>query len=184
MVMASVTSQDWLDAAYRRFMASGLSAIKVEAVARDLGATKGSFYWHWTDRAALVHAVVLRWEHEHTEAVIATTTQIADPMARLESLFASVQQQLGHRTGEATLYLDAEREGVRPIVERVARRRIVYLGGILEELGQDAEEAERRATVMLGFVIGLEQLVAVGGEPFIPSASDLAATAVAMASAQ
>jgi AcrR family transcriptional regulator len=184
MVMASISASDWVDAAYARFMTEGLSGVKVEAIARDLGTTKGSFYWHWTDRGALVQEVVLRWEDEYTEALIAATGTIGGPQERLVGLFDRVQQQMGHRTGEATLYLEANREGVHEIVERVARRRIEYLGGILTELGQEPAEAERRATVMLGFVLGLEQLVALGGDSFLPSARALADTAVAMSSAR
>ena len=63
--MASFSADDWVDAAYRRFNEGGLAAVRVEAVARDLGATKGSFYWHFTDRGALVDDVLTRWEELH-----------------------------------------------------------------------------------------------------------------------
>jgi AcrR family transcriptional regulator len=56
--MARLTREDWLDAAYRRFSDDGIAAVAVEPVARSLGATKGSFYWHFADRRAARLAVV------------------------------------------------------------------------------------------------------------------------------
>jgi AcrR family transcriptional regulator len=35
--------------------------ISVEGIARRLGTTKGSFYGHFTDRIALIAAVLDRW---------------------------------------------------------------------------------------------------------------------------
>jgi AcrR family transcriptional regulator len=45
--------EDWIRAAGRRLAQGGAAAVAVEALARDLGVTKGSFYWHFRDRAAL-----------------------------------------------------------------------------------------------------------------------------------
>ena len=71
MVKASTTRQAWVNAAYGTFLTDGLAAVRVEPLARSLGATKGSFYWHFADRAELVRAVVDRWEAERTDATIA-----------------------------------------------------------------------------------------------------------------
>ena len=84
--MASFTADDWIDAAYRRFNDAGLSAVRVEAIARDLGATKGSFYWHFADRGALVDAVMARWEQTETDRVIELVERADDPEERLRVL--------------------------------------------------------------------------------------------------
>ncbi len=44
---ARLTRSDWVLAGFRALLASGPDAIRVEALARDLRATKGSFYWHF-----------------------------------------------------------------------------------------------------------------------------------------
>src|SRR6478735_6374421 len=53
---------DWIEAAFRALSVGGLGNLSVERLARELGATKGSFYWHFTDRPALVEAVLEEWE--------------------------------------------------------------------------------------------------------------------------
>ena len=62
-------------------------------MARDLGATKGSFYWHFADRAQLVAAVMARWEVEETDSFIEEADAEPDPRARLETLFGSVSRR-------------------------------------------------------------------------------------------
>ena len=52
-----LSRQDWVDAALRSTAQVGLENVSVEALAKTLNATKGSFYWHFTDRAELVDAI-------------------------------------------------------------------------------------------------------------------------------
>ncbi|MEU8319875.1 TetR/AcrR family transcriptional regulator [Nonomuraea sp. NPDC048881] len=153
-----ITAEQWVDAAYARFTKIGLDSVRVEAVARDLGTTKGSFYWHHADRGALVRAVMERWEAEETEHIIAAASAEAEPRARLRALFGTVAARAGRRGGESRLYLDAEREGVADIVTRVTRRRVDFVAGLLVGLGFDEEEAEGRALLALAVVLGLQQL--------------------------
>ncbi len=175
MVKASTSRQTWIDAAYATFRDEGLAAVRVEPLARSLGATKGSFYWHFTDRAELVAAVVARWEAEHTDAVIALAQTGGDARARVEALFTAVASR---RHDSARLYVEAAAEGVSDVVARVSQRRVDYLADLLVELGQDPDEARRRSSVALAAVVGLGQLAAVGVRPDDPAA--LTATALAM----
>ena len=41
----------------------------MEGLARRLGATKGSFYWHFTNRDALIEASLAAWEAGETIVV-------------------------------------------------------------------------------------------------------------------
>ena len=159
MGMASTsrrTAQDWVDAAYARFRDEGFDGLRVEALARDLGATKGSFYWHFADRAALVAAVMQRWEHEETDVFIEQADLAPDPRTRLEVLFGAVGSR--QMPGEHRLYADAVAEGVGPVVKRVTARRVGYVADALIELGHDPDEARRRAVAAVAVVLGLEQL--------------------------
>lgn len=155
--------------------------MRVELLARDLGTTKGSFYWHFSNRGALVNAVMARWEAEQTEAMIAAAEQGGDALSRLRLLFSAVAADASRRSGETTLYASANDEGVGDIVGRVSRRRIDYLATLLAELGFDAEEARRRSAIALAAVVGVQQLTVVAGHALDGIESDaLTATALAM----
>lgn len=161
--MASHTRESWIDGAYRRFNDTGLASVRVETVARDIGATKGSFYWHFGNRSDLIAAVMQRWERSETEDVIdLVESGEGTPEQRLTTLFERVGSRMRDRGGERTLYTQAEAEGVLDVVTRVIDRRMAYVTGILQELG--FENAEVRAAVAIAAVIGLQQLITGGWE--------------------
>lgn len=169
-----LTADAWVTAAYERFRLEGLAGVRVEAVARDLGATKGSFYWHFTDRRALVAAVMERWEYEETDRFAQEADLEADPRSRLETLFRMVG---GRRIpGEDRLYLEAVAERVDDVVERVTRRRVDYIATALAELGVERAEARRRAVALVAITLGLEQLRQGGAEGVFGDRAELLRT--------
>lgn len=156
-----VSRQEWVEAAAVAFRTGGLGAVRVEAVARALGVTKGSFYWHFADRRALVDAVVDRWETEQTEDVIARTAAAGDPGERLAALFREVAARAAGRGGERRLYLEAADEGVQDAVRRVTARRVEHVTALLLEVGLPTDLARARAVVALAAAVGADQLADV-----------------------
>ncbi|WP_191283477.1 TetR/AcrR family transcriptional regulator [Pseudolysinimonas yzui] len=172
--MASATrlsADDWIAAGYARFHDGGLGGVRVEAIARDLGTTKGSFYHHFADRAALVAAVMDRWSREETDRFTVEADAAADPRERLAVLFRAISQR--RMPGEASLYLDAEREGVTDWVRTVTARRVDYVASALVELGIETDEARRRAFAAVGTALGLELLARGGAGPLMVDRGDM-----------
>jgi AcrR family transcriptional regulator len=177
---------DWAEAALAALAEGGLAAVAVEPLAARLGATKGSFYWHFANRSALQEAAVLRWEERHTEAVIASLAGLPDPAERLRRLFDTVFRtgETGADGGEAggdgdtsyaaelALLADAEHPLVAPVLARVTARRIGWMTANFAELGCGPAEARHRAVLAYTAFIGLIQarrasggtLLADGGE--------------------
>jgi AcrR family transcriptional regulator len=166
----------WVDAAYARFRAEGLAGVRIEALARDLGTTKGSFYWHFADRRALVDAVMARWEEQETDRYIAESSVELDPRRRIELLFSVVGQR--RPPGEDRLYMAAVAEGVGDVVERVTRRRIRYVADALIEHGVAPAEAESRALISIASILGLEQLAQGGAASVFPARPALSASLI------
>ena len=54
--------EQWAEAALGAIATGGIKAVAVEPLAARLGVTKGSFYWHFADRRALIDAALERWE--------------------------------------------------------------------------------------------------------------------------
>ena len=156
----NVTPSDWSDAALRALRAGGPSAVRVEAIARTLGVSKGSFYWHFTDRRELLEMAIAAWEAESTEAIIAESERGEGAADKLRRLVTRVVSTFDGTVppGELMLYLEAEREGVRPSVERVVARRLDYVAALLTELGHEEAEAQRRAALAITLTVGIYQL--------------------------
>lgn len=179
--VARLSREAWIDAAYARFTATGIDAVAVEPVARELESTKGSFYWHFADRAELVAEVLARWEREETDAIMAAVADIEDPRGRLDELVNIVAHRTPMRGGEATLYTAAERNGISDLVSRVTERRVAFMTSVLAGIGLDPAEARRRALTVVAAVIGYQQLVLTGWHPESQSPQLMAASLVRMA---
>lgn len=148
----------WVDAAYDAFATAGLDAVKVEPVARALGATKGSFYWHFADRQALVDAVLARWEAETARIVEEVEATPGTPAEQLAALFAAVTRRASPRTGEQLLYAQTDHPGVTEVLSRVTARRLDVVARLLRSAGFARDEARARATIALATVVGAEHL--------------------------
>jgi AcrR family transcriptional regulator len=149
---------DWAAAALEALGEGGLTAVAVEPLAARLGATKGSFYWHFANREALVAAALQLWESRRTEAVIALLDTESDPLRRLRRLFAEAVDASTRDRVEVTLLAAAEDPQVGPALRRVTERRIDYVARIFRELGLSAEEARTRAMIGFSTYLGNAQL--------------------------
>ena len=59
---------DWLDAAYLAVVEGGFDQVRVLTLADTLGVTRGSFYWHFSDHAELLQALLQRWQKREIDA--------------------------------------------------------------------------------------------------------------------
>jgi AcrR family transcriptional regulator len=157
--MARRTRDDWTGVALRALAEGGVAAVAVEPLAARLGATKGSAYWHFPNREALLRATLERWEREHTEAVIELVESVSEPEAKLRLLFAKVLENVGHSAVELAVLAAKDDPVVAPVVARVTERRIGYLRELFGLLGFDAEVARRRAVLAYSIYLGQAQLL-------------------------
>jgi AcrR family transcriptional regulator len=155
----TLKAEDWVEAARAAMAEGGVDAVAVEPLARRLGVTKGSFYWHFKDRRALLEATLERWEEESTEARISAGRRISDPRERLirlgEEVFGDAPLE-GDESGkllidrgvELAISDAADDAIVRPFLRRVTEHRIGYLEESFRELGLPKEEAWYRALLI------------------------------------
>jgi AcrR family transcriptional regulator len=161
---ASLTANDWTMAALDALARGGLAAVAVEPLAKALGTTKGSFYWHFADRNALIEAALERWEQRDTDRVIAATEQAPDAADRLRDLlrlvFTAVQGDSGASAGSVELALQAN--ATHPLVAstlaRVTERRLAYLNSLFSALGLPAGRARDRSLLAYAAFLGHAQL--------------------------
>ena len=143
---ARLTSEIWATAALEAIGEGGLGAVAVEPLAARLGTTKGSFYWHFPNRDALVAAALAKWEERHTGLVIEQLDATEpDPETRLRRLFGAVVGHTGDDRIEVEVLAAADHPLVRPVVERVTRRRIDYLIRLFKMIGFPPREAREAA---------------------------------------
>jgi len=91
---ARLTRDDWLLAGLSALRSTGPDALGAEPLARRLGTTKGSFYWHFKDVHAFHDAMLDRWRTEAETALLAAGG-ITDT-ARLRATAQTIADTTGH----------------------------------------------------------------------------------------
>lgn len=149
---------DWTEAALTALAEGGLVAVAIEPLAAKLGATKGSAYWHFPNREALVRAALERWEVEQTDAVIARVEVAEHPRDQLRLLFAAAFADPESSRVQLALHAAAADPVVAPVLARVTQRRIAYLAMLYARLGFPSDAAARRAALAYTTYLGTIQL--------------------------
>lgn len=153
-----LTAADWADAALTAMGEGGIAAVAVEPLAARLGATKGSFYWHFTNRDALIEAALERWEELSTEAVITEVEAEPDPGERLRRLLLMAANRSSADPRDVSLLASAAHPRVAAALARVTARRLGYLDALFAELGFPEDEAQRRSLLAYTAFLGHTQL--------------------------
>lgn len=154
----NLSAQDWAEAALDAVASGGLEAIAVEPLARRLNVTKGSFYWHFQNREALLKAALELWEQHETVDVIAGLDAEPDPYQRIVNLFKRANSS--YKAGRLYLALAAASDDIRvsAVVQRVSEQRLSYLEHCYRALGMDSSEAPLWATFAYATFIGNQQV--------------------------
>jgi AcrR family transcriptional regulator len=147
---------DWTRAALAAIADKGVDNVSVERIARELGATKGSFYWHFKDRPALVAAALDRWERDYTDRVIERLAEVTDPRQRFRGLLESAFDDHPGVLIDANLLAAAADATVGDALERVARKRLAFVDQIFAQMG--AVGGSDRALLAFSAYVGLAQL--------------------------
>jgi AcrR family transcriptional regulator len=146
-------------AALNAMAEGGLAAVAVEPLAARLGTTKGSFYWHFPNRDAVIEAALAQWEAEYTDAVAAEVDAVVgDPVDRLRLLVKRVAEIAERDRIGLSLLASEDHPAVRPVLNRVTERRIAYTARLFAALGFPAAEARRRALLAYSASLGHAQL--------------------------
>jgi len=168
-----LTGHDWAAAALEAIGQGGAGAVAIEPLARGLGATRGSFYWHFSSRADVVRAALALWERRETEDVIAWVEAIDGPRERLRALLIGALRSTTDAAWadvELALQASVDDADVAEALERVTRRRLEYLADQFAALGHDPDAARERGVMAYSAFLGHAQLVhatpslAPGGE--------------------
>src|ERR1700732_5046157 len=81
-----LSAKDWLDQGLKTLAQNGFTALKAEPLAKAMGVSRGSFYWHFADIGAFHAAILQHWREVATEQVIANVEAASkdeDPLALL-----------------------------------------------------------------------------------------------------
>ena len=144
--------EDWLRAARLALLRGGVEAVRVEKIARDLGVTKGSFYWHFKDRDELLELLLCEWESEVPEMLsevgLGAGSEKIRRLMRLVEQRANLSEE-GEAPSDAAIFAWASVD--RKVARRVNKAEELRIQSLKQLLG-GRERIELFYLLWLGFV--------------------------------
>ncbi|MEU6729276.1 helix-turn-helix domain-containing protein [Nonomuraea wenchangensis] len=153
--------EKWIEEGLRTLAAAGVDAVRVEALAKTLGVTKGGFYGYFTDRNALLEAMLDTWERESVDEVLDQVERV-DGDARAKVLLAGRLTLSGRLLPIDLAVRDWARrdEAVAERLRRVDNRRMDLLREQIGTFCADPDEVEARSLLAFCLSIGHHFLAA------------------------
>jgi len=158
-----LSPEDWIKAGFRALAERGPDALKAEPLARNLGSTKGSFYWHFKDLPDFHQAMLSLWRARAATDIINDLAAIPRPQDRLRALGQAAASPApdafgGPRVEPAIRAWALANPKVAQAVSDTDALRIGYLKDLLIECGAPPEDA----WLIYATYLGLDQLAANG----------------------
>jgi len=148
-----LTAEQWIDAGLRALAREGFTALKADLLAKKLGVSRGSFYWHFADLESYHQAILERWQVRATEWIMADIDRLL-PAQRLPALlFRAFQADVSLEMAVRAWAVSAPM--VRRAVEEVDRMRMDYTEDLLAAEGVPGSPAKAKMIYWsyLGFVL-------------------------------
>lgn len=73
-----LTRADWIKVARKVLVKTGVDEVKVDRLAKRMKVTRGSFYWHFDDRQALLDALLDDWRSRNIREIEQITARWAE----------------------------------------------------------------------------------------------------------
>jgi len=167
MAQKRLQRRDWIRAALTLLAESNVNAVLIPPLAKRLGVTKGSFYWHFSSREELLDAVLDEW-HTGITARVRNKVEFAasTPADRLRALFnisshASIEDFGGALELAIRNWARVDKRA-RAMISKVDAERLDYIAGLYRALGYSAgDEAKHRAFAQYAYSMGSRSLFGV-----------------------
>ncbi|MBF6331527.1 TetR/AcrR family transcriptional regulator [Nocardia transvalensis] len=160
MGVARTPPEAWIEQGLQTLATRGVGAVRIEVLAKEMGVTKGGFYGYFTDRQALLEAMLDEWERQSTDEVLGRVAAEEDPRTKI--LLAS-QLPVWDRLMAIDLAIRdwARRdEAVATRLRRVDDRRMAWLRETIGSFCSDPDEVEARSLLAFCLALGNQFLTA------------------------
>ncbi|MFA9440627.1 TetR/AcrR family transcriptional regulator [Uliginosibacterium sp. sgz301328] len=153
----------WVQLATELLAEDGLAGVRVEVLAKQLGVTKGSFYWHFKDRQALLEAVLETWREgrvrDSARQAEATPATAREQIRRVIDAYSIRPNRKGVRI-ELAIRDWARRDAqAAAAVEDVDRARLDDATALFRLGGFSENDARMRALLLYTHSFGLSMMV-------------------------
>jgi AcrR family transcriptional regulator len=157
----TLTKDDWLRAAMELLRTRGIGGVRVLPLAKGLGVSRGSFYWHFEDRDDLLRSMLDWWDREMTDTVIQVSNEERrSPRTRLMAVAEDVIRFRRNRYDTAIRSWAEGDKRVAKTLKRVVRKRLDYVTSLFREAGFSPAEARARGDLLAVYIMSEDSILA------------------------
>ncbi|PDT89384.1 TetR family transcriptional regulator [Bradyrhizobium sp. Y36] len=170
-----LSADDWTREGLKVLAKRGFTALKADPLAKAMGVSRGSFYWHFADLAAFHAAILKSWRDIAAEQIIADieADRSGDPLRALLRRTFNAKLDLERAVRNWAAFDPAAQAAVRAI----DRRRLDYIEDMLARRGLAQATAQARAQILywtfLGFALSGPALPATRLEVLLDEISSM-----------
>ena len=148
-----LTKEGWIDYALESLSQNGYKSLNAVSLAQELGVSRGSFYWHFSNIADFELQLMASWRQRTTEAVIKELESEQSAEQRLTKLVdLTLSNELALDKAIRSWSLEDSRAG--QIVTEVDNQRILYVESLFDAILTNKQDAALRAKVLYWSCIG------------------------------
>ena len=155
---SALDREAWIDAATTTLAEHGVAGVRVEALAKRLGVTKGSFYWHFRDRQALLDAVLDNWKQGRIGDIVKQTRCEAgrerEQLDHVMAVYSASRSRKGIRIELAIRDWARRDPAAGAVVEEVDATRYDCARRLFVARGMSEQEASTRSVLLYAYVFG------------------------------
>jgi AcrR family transcriptional regulator len=156
-----LSAQDWINQGLKTLAKSGFTALRAEPLAKAMGVSRGSFYWHFADISAFHAAILKYWRDIAAEQIIAGVEAAAGAENPLAALLRRVFGERLTLENAVRTWANVD-PAARAAVQAIDRRRLGYVEGLMTQSGLATDVARARAQILywafLGFALSDQKL--------------------------
>jgi AcrR family transcriptional regulator len=151
---------DWLLAALELFITEGIDAVRITRLANEMGVTRGSFYWHFTNRGDLIENLVTYWRDKNTSVIVEAVNSASSLSDGIFNFFDTCvdSNQFDPRLDLAIREWARRSEDIREQIDLADATRVKAITNLFSRYAYPMPEAFIRARVIYFAQIGFYAL--------------------------
>ena len=151
---------DWLLVALELFITEGIDAVRITRLANELGVTRGSFYWHFTNRDDLIESLVAYWRDKNTSVIVEAVSSATSLSDGIFNFFDTCvdNNQFDPRLDLAIREWARRSKDIRQQIDQADETRVKAIAGLFSRYAYPMPEAFIRARVIYFAQIGFYAL--------------------------
>lgn len=151
------SKEDWLNLAVRTLVGSGIESVKIQVMAKTLGVSRSSFYWHFKSMTELQDQMLSHWIEKNTSPIIERAMRPAEAItSAVSAVFECwVDDHLFDPNLDMAVRLWGRKDQkVRSVVKEADDMRLGALTRMYLRYGYPEQEAQTRARTLYFTQIG------------------------------